>query len=103
MGVSTYTMTDVVRTVFGNKRVVVVKFAITAIGTDGVPVDAATLGMAAVDFVLPFLDVACDVAGGAVCALWDPTNSALQFLSAADTLCSAGALVVTAYALAVGS
>jgi hypothetical protein len=104
MGVSTYTLTETARLVLGNKWVVQKKYAVTVYGTAGIPVTPAILNLDIIDHIFdPILDVACDVAGGAVGAIWDPVAQAIYFLSASDTLCAAGALVITAYITVMGS
>jgi len=104
MGASTYTFTPSTRVVFGNKWVLQGKYAITTYGTDGIPVTPALFNLDIIDHVWGIvLDVACDVAGGAVEAIWDPATQVIKFLSASDTLCAAGALVITAYITVMGS
>jgi hypothetical protein len=104
MGVSTYTLTETGRMVMDGKWIVQKKFAITAYGSDGIPVTPAEFGLDIIDHIFdPILDVACDVSGGAVVGMWDPAAQAIYFLSASTTLCSAGALVITAYITAIGS
>jgi hypothetical protein len=104
MGVSTYTLTESARQVFGDKWIVQGKYEITVYGTDGIPVTPAKFQLGIIDGVLGIvLDVACDVSGGAVVGMWDPVAQAVYFLNATTTLCTAGALVITAYVTVMGS
>lgn len=106
MGASTYTLTtvDKNRTVFGNKRIVVATFAITVYGTDGVPVDAATLGLGVMDHVIGItLDFDAIGAGGPVAGVWNPTTGHVHFITATNAECGAGALAFTAYVMVMGS
>jgi hypothetical protein len=104
MGASTYTYTELNREIYGNRKIVRGKYAITAYGTDGIPITPAVFKVDIVDQVLGVvLDVACKVAEGAVQGIWDHSAQAIYFLRAKDTLCAAGALVITVYVTVLGS
>jgi len=104
MGVSTYTYTELNREVYGNRKIVRGSYAITAYGTDGIPITPAIFKVDIVDNVLGIvLDAACDVVNGAIQGVWDHSNQVIKFINASDTLCTAGALVITVYVTIVGS
>ncbi len=106
MGASTYTKTLVGASVFGDKRIHLLKYTCTSYGTDGLPVTAAIVGMAAIDFVLPSFAGTGGVANGPVSAWWDQTNSVIKLLKASNSGVDAGTNITTAgyvYALVIGS
>ena len=104
MAEATYTYTEIARLNMGNKQVIAGKFAITAYGTEGIPITPARFKLGIVDHVLAtLLDVNCDKAGGPVGTLWDATNQRITLLSATHALCAAGALVVTIYVAVMGT
>ena len=104
MGASTYTYTELNREIYGNRKIVRGKYAITNYGTDGIPITPAVFKVDIVDSVLGIvLDVASNIAEGAVQGIWSHTAQAIYFLRAKDTLCAAGALVITVYVTIMGS
>jgi hypothetical protein len=106
MGASTSTVTIVAQTVFGDKRVHLVKLACSSYGTDGIIITSTLCGLSTLEYALPFFVGAGAVANGPVSAWWDSTNSVIILLKASNSGCDAGTNITTAgyvYVIAIGS
>jgi hypothetical protein len=106
MGASTTVVTILEQTVFGNKKINMVKFACSSYGTDGIIVTAALCGLSILEYVIPFFVGTGGVANGPVSAWWDKANSVIILLKASATGCNAGTNINTAgyvYVMAAGT
>ena len=76
MAFTVTTVTMLEQTIFGNKRINVLKFSCGAYDTDGIACTAAICGLANLDYVLAFFVGDGLLTGGPVTVVWDKDSTA---------------------------
>ncbi len=100
----TQTTTIVEQTVFGNKRINIIKISCTEYeDAAGIPITAAICGLSILDYVIPFFIGDGVIAGNAapISAWWDSTNSVLLLWKSSEAGCGAVNIASAGYVYAI--
>ncbi len=102
----TATNTLIFTSVFGNKRVSLLKVDITNYNATGIPLTARIVGMSVIEAALVFLTGVLNEAANPILGVFDAAGGVVHLYTAANTLCAdaedLNADVIMVYILAIG-
>jgi hypothetical protein len=106
MANATVTYTILEQTVFGNKKISIVKASITSYGTDGAKIAAGDCGLSNIDYIIPFLVGTGAVANNLESIWWDATNGLLMLYKSSNVAVDGTTNITTSgyiYLFVIGS
>ena len=107
MGYATATFTVLEQTVFGNKRINLVRVECTSYDTGGIQLSAANCGLLNLDYAIPFFVGSGSLGNIPVNVWWDKTNGLLMLYkatnSATDTATNMSGSSQYIYVIAIGA